>query len=162
MKKIWSIRKDGDGVSPVIATILMVAITVVLAAVLYVMVLGIGGPGDTGVNIGVNRTSSGDGVYWIVTVSSVSDTAPTSDFYVKIVNTTGDQVVYKLLSTYTSGTEANGVTWINSGLTANPTDSTIDSGDYFKLVKGTSTDEYPANCVFSLLSGDNIAAQVTL
>lgn len=39
MKKIWKIRKDKEGVSPVIATILMVAITVVLAAVLYVMVI---------------------------------------------------------------------------------------------------------------------------
>ncbi len=36
MKSI--IRKDEAAVSPVIATILMVAITVVLAAVLYVMV----------------------------------------------------------------------------------------------------------------------------
>lgn len=42
MKKIWAVRKDSEGVSPVIATILMVAITVVLAAVLYVMVLGFG------------------------------------------------------------------------------------------------------------------------
>lgn len=42
MKKIWSMKKK-DGVSPVIATILMVAITVVLAAVLYVMVMGFGG-----------------------------------------------------------------------------------------------------------------------
>ncbi len=39
IKNIWRIRKDSDGVSPVIATILMVAITVVLAAVLYVMVM---------------------------------------------------------------------------------------------------------------------------
>jgi len=37
MQRIW---KKNDGVSPVIATILMVAITVVLAAVLYVMVSG--------------------------------------------------------------------------------------------------------------------------
>jgi len=44
MKKIWRIRKDSEAVSPVIATILMVAITVVLAAVLYVMVMGFGGP----------------------------------------------------------------------------------------------------------------------
>jgi len=153
MKKIWSIRKDEEGVSPVIATILMVAITVVLAAVLYVMVLGIGGPGDTGVNIGMNKTSSGDGVFWILTVSSVSDTAPTTDFYVKIINTTGDQVVYKQLSTYTSGTAVAGVTWSNSA-----SDATIDSGDYFKLVKAT----YPANNIFSLVSGDSIAAQVTL
>ncbi len=38
MSKSWKIRKDQEAVSPVIATILMVAITVVLAAVLYVMV----------------------------------------------------------------------------------------------------------------------------
>jgi flagellin-like protein len=45
MKKIW---KNEEGVSPVIAVILMVAITVVLAAVLYVMVSGmIGGGGTT-------------------------------------------------------------------------------------------------------------------
>jgi len=43
MKRTWIIRKDSEAVSPVIATILMVAITVVLAAVLYVMVLGFGG-----------------------------------------------------------------------------------------------------------------------
>jgi flagellin-like protein len=43
MKRIW--KKD-DAVSPVIATILMVAITVVLAAVLYVMVIGFGGGGS--------------------------------------------------------------------------------------------------------------------
>jgi flagellin-like protein len=38
------IRKDEEGVSPVIATILMVAITVVLAAVLYIMVIGLAPP----------------------------------------------------------------------------------------------------------------------
>jgi archaeal type IV pilus assembly protein PilA len=43
MKKLWKMRKDSKAVSPVIATILMVAITVVLAAVLYVMVMGFGG-----------------------------------------------------------------------------------------------------------------------
>jgi archaeal type IV pilus assembly protein PilA len=43
MKLKW---KD-EAVSPVIATILMVAITVVLAAVLYVMVIGMGGGGGT-------------------------------------------------------------------------------------------------------------------
>lgn len=43
MKKNW---KSRSAVSPVIATILMVAITVVLAAVLYVMVMGFGGPGN--------------------------------------------------------------------------------------------------------------------
>jgi len=47
MKKIWNIRKKDEAVSPVIATILMVAITVVLAAVLYVMVIGFGTSGGS-------------------------------------------------------------------------------------------------------------------
>ncbi|MEM0449665.1 MAG: type IV pilin N-terminal domain-containing protein [Methanomassiliicoccales archaeon] len=62
MKKIWSMRKK-DGVSPVIATILMVAITVVLAAVLYVMVMGFGG-GQSGqtptITMTYQRSAPGD------------------------------------------------------------------------------------------------------
>ncbi len=47
MRKVYK-KRDEDAVSPVIATILMVAITVVLAAVLYVMVIGMSeGGGDT-------------------------------------------------------------------------------------------------------------------
>ena len=46
MKRIWKTRRNEEAVSPVIATILMVAITVVLAAVLYVMVIGFGGGGQ--------------------------------------------------------------------------------------------------------------------
>lgn len=41
MNKRSFIREDEKAVSPVIATILMVAITVVLAAVLYIMVIGL-------------------------------------------------------------------------------------------------------------------------
>src|SRR5437870_12101943 len=59
MKSI--IRKDEAAVSPVIATILMVAITVVLAAVLYVMVSGlITGPGGTPQAMGVSVQPSSD------------------------------------------------------------------------------------------------------
>src|SRR2546429_4304011 len=55
------IRKDEAAVSPVIATILMVAITVVLAAVLYVMVSGlITGPGGTPQAMGVSVQPSSD------------------------------------------------------------------------------------------------------
>ncbi len=41
MKRVRLVRRDGRAVSPVIATILLVAITVVLAAVLYVMVTSV-------------------------------------------------------------------------------------------------------------------------
>lgn len=40
-QKVW---KRGTGINPLTGTILMVAITVVLAAVLYVMVTGLTGP----------------------------------------------------------------------------------------------------------------------
>ena len=57
MRKIRNIRKD-DAVSPVIATILMVAITVVLAAVLYVMVMGMThGPEQIQTPLGLNYQS---------------------------------------------------------------------------------------------------------
>jgi flagellin-like protein len=46
-KRLLVLKRDEEGVSPVIATILMVAITVVLAAVLYVMVSGLIGGGGT-------------------------------------------------------------------------------------------------------------------
>src|SRR6266545_3454704 len=56
------IRKDEAAVSPVIATILMVAITVVLAAVLYVMVSGLPvGPANYKVNL-QRGTSAGTAV----------------------------------------------------------------------------------------------------
>jgi len=64
MKKMWKFRKDSRAVSPVIATILMVAITVVLAAVLYVMVMGFGG-GETEMPVGsfTSHTKNADGNY---------------------------------------------------------------------------------------------------
>jgi flagellin-like protein len=71
MKNVRLVRKDESAVSPVIATILMVAITVVLAAVLYVMVSGlISGPGGTPQSIGLSVSKSGDGQNWIMLVSS--------------------------------------------------------------------------------------------
>jgi flagellin-like protein len=43
----WARRAKGRGVSPIIATILLVAITVVLAAVLYVLISGLTGGGTS-------------------------------------------------------------------------------------------------------------------
>jgi archaeal flagellin N-terminal-like domain len=74
MMKLKKSMKNRSAVSPVIATILMVAITVVLAAVLYVMVMGFGssptnnatgsiGPATEtsyGYNVPINSISSSD------------------------------------------------------------------------------------------------------
>ncbi|HEC88418.1 MAG TPA: type IV pilin [Thermoplasmata archaeon] len=47
--------KDKAGVSPIIAIILMVAITVVLAATIYVWVSGMGGGGGTKINLNLRQ-----------------------------------------------------------------------------------------------------------
>lgn len=73
----------GEGaVSPVISTILMVAITVVLAATAFVLVADIGGPAETGPTFGLQRddledklsvTSASAGADWArLTVQLVS------------------------------------------------------------------------------------------
>ena len=57
------LNRDEEAVSPVIATILMVAITVVLAATLYMMVGDIGGEGDTDLVLSVSGEVDEDGVF---------------------------------------------------------------------------------------------------
>jgi len=73
MKKIW---KNEEGVSPVIAVILMVAITVVLAAVLYVMVSGMLGTTGTTPTVSMNWNENPEipGLYTgnVVSISGVS------------------------------------------------------------------------------------------
>ena len=87
MKRIW--KKD-DAVSPVIATILMVAITVVLAAVLYVMVSGLlGGTGDTVTTMGVDKGKSGDGTRWILTIVDTPSGLTTGGTFIEIFKPDG-------------------------------------------------------------------------
>ncbi len=62
---------DEAGVSPVIGTILLVAITVILAGILYVMVAGTLRPTDNAPRlIGIALDKSGDGKNWTLTVVS--------------------------------------------------------------------------------------------
>jgi flagellin-like protein len=92
MKKMWKNRKDA--VSPVIATILMVAITVVLAAVLYVMVMGFGGnQSQTTPTITLTYQKSGSysgGSNYTFTVAAVNrNDVKATDITVKLVPTAG-------------------------------------------------------------------------
>jgi flagellin-like protein len=69
MKKMWKL--NNKAVSPVIATILMVAITVVLAAVLYVMVMGFGGGGNDDTPTGSLTYEKTDSLTYRITVASI-------------------------------------------------------------------------------------------
>jgi len=80
MKKIWNARKDSEGVSPVIATILMVAITVVLAAILMVMVMGMTGDGGQSVVATINAPDTNTtATSLVVTVTSIIPSTATTD-----------------------------------------------------------------------------------
>jgi len=88
MKKIWAIRKDAEAVSPVIATILMVAITVVLAAVLYVMVLGFGGTTTQTPTSSITKSTVTNGVKY--TFAPMSKDTPWGDVTLLIQDQSGN------------------------------------------------------------------------
>src|SRR5437879_12981032 len=65
------LRRNRDAVSAVIATILLVAITVVLAAVLYIMVSGLISPSGSGPQImGVAVSKTTEGTNWTLQIVS--------------------------------------------------------------------------------------------
>lgn len=105
--------RNDDGVSPVIATILMVAITVVLAAVLYVMVIGISTSGPTAETpLGLNQQARNQTTVTIL----ISSANPGSRIYgTNIAITQDDGLPYPTNATlfYSDGapaaTYSNGV-----------------------------------------------------
>ena len=69
---VMKIIKNDEAVSPVIGVILMVAITVILAAVIAAFVFGMAGSGTTSKNVGLTiKTNTTGGV--LVTVSGGAD-----------------------------------------------------------------------------------------
>src|SRR5438309_9036683 len=99
MKSI--IRKDEAAVSPVIATILMVAITVVLAAVLYVMVSGLLTPTGQGPRVmGVNIGTSGDGTNWTLLITTTPSGLTTSAVKLTITTSRSEEHTSELQSQF--------------------------------------------------------------
>lgn len=125
-KRHW---RDRKGVSPVIATILMVAITVVLAAVLYVMVMGLGGDTavtPTGQVTNVEEITIEDVEVYKLTLSVFSPSTKFSNLNV------GGLVDGPLaLTEYKGGGLVAGTVYFvdNTG------DGTVSQGDYLYILK---------------------------
>jgi len=127
MKKMW--KKNNKAVSPVIATILMVAITVVLAAVLYVMVMGFGGDGG-GQAPTASLTNSGNRL-----VLSISGSYALTDSSVQVIVGTGATKELFSDGNYTAtGSPAGWVLFVDAGA-----DQKVSTGDYFTRTNGTPT-----------------------
>ena len=157
------IRKDEEAVSPVIATILMVAITVVLAAVLYVMVSGlIGGPSTSKPTVafttGVPVTNGEQ-----LSIASASQAVGPANYKINLaINGTAGAAVAMPLTSGGSGVTVTvtGTGW--GAFTVKWTDIgnelTVNGGDSFTV---THTGGLPAQSsyVFYLLWSDG--SQVT-
>ena len=142
------IRKDEQAVSPVIATILMVAITVVLAAVLYVMVSGLlTGPGPTKpfVTFSTAQLAQGNAT---ISVAQVSQTVAPDNYRVNLqVGATPGTAVAMPTSGNSASVTVGGTTyrvyWTDIG-----GEGTFNAGDTFR-VTGNGV-ALPSNSSFTL------------
>ena len=110
--------KSKEAVSPVIAVILMVAITVVLAATVYVWVSGFGAGGEETPTITFDRTDGTDSSIFSV-IESTEAGLLWSDFSLKVYNVTG-------------GVAMTSTVTLPTGTT------TVDAGDTFTVAKATT------------------------
>jgi flagellin-like protein len=139
MKKVYK-KRDEEGVSPVIATILMVAITVVLAAVLYVMVIGMGGEGSqtapVGTMTGLSATSRTNAT---LTFGTFSPVPSPMDIRVRLTPNTGTTIELSFPNAPTAADTTMTATGLTAGGTAIYTDlnfagNNVNSGDFIKVV----------------------------
>jgi archaeal type IV pilus assembly protein PilA len=152
-------KKGRRGVSPIIATILLVAITVVLAAVLYILISGLTkGPGNTPLGTalamsspqaGVNGTAN---IYTLGITPSSGLTASSLQFQVlssagaitvlpagSTVTILGPQACLVALYTFSSNSWGNGpVTAANHCTPAGTTTTVLSSGMQFVLSTGAT------------------------
>ncbi len=153
MRTVGAIRKDRKAVSPVIATILMVAITVVLAAVLYVMVSGlVAGPGAAPDAIGVSISQSSSGLNWVLTFVDVPAATPNSTVSFAIADASG--------TTLFAATSLNALGGVNATVTYSPitTGSALAAGD--RILFDVAT--YPAGSTYQLAGSNAVLAAGTL
>lgn len=138
MKKVWAVRNSEDGVSPVVATILLVAITVVLAAILYVMVSGIGNLGS--ISPPVISTSKGNNLHnytWTITAIGGGRLVLKDEVFVQLKNET-EFVITTVMLENASGTHG------------------------FKYTPGSTGDYISTGDVFSLDKAYNLGTTITL
>ena len=163
VKKIWKIRRDEEAVSPVIATILMVAITVVLAAVLYIMVTTMTGGGQAtpmgSMNIkgDSNTGATSERVYF----GSINPTQKPTACKIILYDTTNNTKIgtYSFPSTDISALSNVTVGW---GVTIKYTDlmddKVISDGDYIDIDKLTQANSYKVTLVW-ISNGSEICSQ---
>src|SRR5947209_13266578 len=135
MKNLRLIREDESAVSPVIASILMVAITVVLAAVLYVMVSGLlTGPGATRPVVTFGATTGITNGFQFSVAAASQNVAPANyKVNLQVNSTTGTAVPLALSMTLTVPAPVSAtytIAWLDPG-----GERTLNGGDTFQVTR---------------------------
>jgi flagellin-like protein len=129
--KLKQLFTDDDAVSPVIGVILMVAITVILAAVIATFVLGLGeSVSETApqANFATDYNAGSD-------ATSFSQSTGSEDGSLQITHTGGDRISAQNL--YVTGGIDNRFSWTDAGYSSGSDITAGDSVDY--LVETTDT-----------------------
>ncbi len=151
------VRTDEQGVSPVIATILMVAITVVLAAVLYVMVSGlISTPTQPGTGWGFSLGQSTNGSNWTVGFTAVPPSAAQSSVFIT-VNSAGGAAIesnQKLSDVYANACQGtSGAKGLCYGMYYHGSSPTaVSAGDSLLLL----VSQFPSGSSIQIVSGSTV------
>jgi len=148
---LLNVADDERAVSPVIGVILMVAITVILAAVIGTFVLGLGDSLEQAPQAQISGDdadaqspfSSGDGTKDILTIShDGGDEIEAGDYRVRISNGSGTfHTVYNSSGTHTfqiGNADAGGDDTLTVSLTSSP--DTFGVGDTITVQAGSYTD----------------------
>ncbi len=133
MKKSF---KNRSAVSPVIATILMVAITVVLAAVLYVMVMGFGSGPSSAPTVSLTKSSTDNAHEEKILISSITEPVAYANMKVSIVVDGAAAETGQVASGAIAAITGADVTFVDIAA-----DGKVGSGDYFLVgVAGSGSD----------------------
>ncbi|MHC1679728.1 MAG: archaellin/type IV pilin N-terminal domain-containing protein [Methanomassiliicoccales archaeon] len=141
MKKMWKL--NNKAVSPVIATILMVAITVVLAAVLYVMVMGFGGDGGNDTPSGSFTMTEKVGLTEKITFGQITPASNMTEFKVVITDVTASTSTTFVTTNAADFTGGTGLDYVDLAK-----DTSISAGDYL-LYTATAGHTYTVSLIFT-------------
>ncbi len=157
-------------VSPVIATILLVAITVVLAAVLYVMVTGlIGGGGSNSpiVAFGNAVPTATPGVYTIAPSGmsgGCSPSCPLASFKIQLFNTTTTFVPIcstpPVLANTSNLCAGSGADKIKVGFTDSNSNGRLDTNDFFTISNVAMGKSYALSLIWATTGNELVSGAI--
>jgi flagellin-like protein len=124
-------EQDEFAVSPVIATILLLAITVLLAGGVYMMMSGTVSAPDKGVPVANANVRALDNGYQVVTITDMSQQVETFRIKFQVVPPLSSNGT--LVSGHTSDSNVYGVSGANVSFHDRDAGFTVNRGDYFVI-----------------------------